>query len=68
MIKLKIITPNLAWCNDIESKYYNKEIKIKKSISHEVLYRKDYKYDIILVIKYNYKKRKKVWVVLYLFI
>ena len=24
-----------------------------------MLYRKDYKYDIILVIKYNYKKTKK---------
>ena len=59
LIRSKIITPNLAWCNDIESKYYNKEIKIKKSISHEVLYRKDYKYDIILVIKYNYKKTIK---------
>ena len=59
LIRSKIITPNLAWCNDIKSKYYNKEIKIKKTISHEVLYRKDYKYDIILVIKYNYKKTKK---------
>ena len=59
LIRSKIITPNLAWCNDIKSKYYNKEIKIKKTTSHEVLYRKDYKYDIILVIKYNYKKTKK---------
>ena len=37
----------------------NKEIKINKSISHEKLYRIDYKYDIFLVIKYNYKKTKK---------
>ena len=56
LIKTKIIKRNMAWCNDANSKYYNKEIKIKKSISHEVLYRKDYKYDIILVIKYNYTK------------
>ena len=59
LLKSKTIKPNMAWCNDIKSKYYNKEIKIKKTISHEVLYRKDYKYDIILVIKYNYKKTKK---------
>ena len=61
LIKLKNIKPDMAWCNDPKSKFYNKEIKINKSISHERLYRKDYKYDIFLVIKYNYKKTKKVW-------
>ena len=49
----------MAWCNDVNSKYYNKEIKIKKNIKHELLYRKDYKYDIFLNIKYNYKKTVK---------
>ena len=49
----------MAWCNDPKSKFYNKEIKINKLISHERLYRKDYKYDIFLVIKYNYKKTIK---------
>ena len=59
LIKIKIIKRNMAWCNDVNSKYYNKEIKIKKSLRHEVLYRKDYKYDIFLNIKYNYKKTIK---------
>ena len=59
LIKLKVIKPNMAWCNDPKNKFYNKEIKINKSISHETLYRKDYKYDIFLVIKYNYKKAIK---------
>ena len=49
----------MAWCSDPKSKFYNKEIKINKLINHERLYRKDYKYDIFLVIKYNYKKTKK---------
>jgi len=59
LIKTKIIKRNMAWCNDVNSKYYNKEIKIKKTIKHELLYRKDYKYDIFLNIKYNYKKTVK---------
>ena len=59
LIRSKIITPNLAWCNDIKSKYYNKEIKIKKNIKHEKLYRNDYKYDYFILIKYNYKKTIK---------
>ena len=59
IIKLKVIKPDMAWCNDPKSKFYNKEIKINESISHEMLYRKDYKYNIFLVIKYNYKKAIK---------
>ena len=55
-ITVKKIKKHMGWCNDPKSKFYNKEIKVNKSISHEMLYRKDYKYDIFLVIKYNYKK------------
>ena len=55
-IKTKIIKKNTAWCDDSSSKFYNKEIKVSKFINHEKLYRKDSTYDIVLVIKYNYKK------------
>ena len=55
-LKTKIINPNMGWCNDSESKYYNKEINIKKKIRFEKLYRKDYKYDYLIVINYNVKK------------
>ena len=50
----KKIKKNLAWCNDIKSKFYNKEIKINKKIKYEKLYRSDYKYDYFILIKYNY--------------
>ena len=55
-LKTKVILPNIGWCNESKSKYYNKEIIISKKISHEKLYRKDYKYDYLVVIKYNMKK------------
>ena len=47
----------MGWCNDPEHKFYNKEIKINKKIKHEKLFRHDYKYNYILTISYNQKKR-----------
>ena len=55
-IKICKIKKNMGWCDDPESKNYNKLIKIKKNIHHEKLYRKDNKYDLIIPIKYNYNK------------
>tara|TARA_Y100001958_G_C21213651_1_gene539136 strand:- start:443 stop:937 length:495 start_codon:yes stop_codon:yes gene_type:complete len=57
--KLKCIPikKDMGWCNDPKNKkYYNKLIKKQKSIKHETLYRKDYKYDFLIPIKYNTKK------------
>ena len=50
--KIKI-TKKIGWCDDIKSKYYNKQISIPTSLMHEKLYRKDNIYDIICVINYN---------------
>ena len=55
----KKIKKNMGWCNDTSSAYYNKEIQINKKIKHEKLYRHDYKYDLFILIKYNYLKVKK---------
>ncbi len=51
------IKKNMGWCDDPNSKFYNKQIKIKKNlkISYEKLYRKDHKYDFFILIKYNHK-------------
>ena len=59
--KLKIITikKNMGWCDDILNKKYNKLIEIKKNIHHEKLYRRDFKYDLLIPIKYNFNKPKK---------
>ena len=57
-LKSIIIKRNMGWCDDPKSKNYNKLIKIKKNlkISYERLFRKDSKYDLFILIKYNYKK------------
>ena len=57
-LKIKSIKKNIGWCNDSKNKLYNQEIRINKNIRHEKLFRKDYKYNYLLVIEYNTKKKK----------
>ena len=56
--KLKIIKikKSMGWCNDSKSRKYNSLVKIRDKFKHEKLYRKDNKYDIVVVIGYNFKK------------
>ena len=47
----------MGWCDDIHfPKKYNKLFKIKNNIKHEKLKRRDYKYNLLIPIKYNFKK------------
>ena len=57
-ISTKIIKKNMGWCDDVTSKFYNKEMKINKNIKHEKLYRNDNVYDYLIIINYNTKKIK----------
>ncbi len=50
------INKKMGWCNQPDSKYYNKQIAINKNIKTEKLYRKDYKYNYFINIKYNTDK------------
>tara|TARA_X000000368_G_scaffold380479_1_gene336300 strand:- start:3835 stop:4329 length:495 start_codon:yes stop_codon:yes gene_type:complete len=56
-LKCVEIRKDMGWCDDVSyPKKYNKLFKIKKEIKHEKLKRKDYKYDLLVPIKYNFKK------------
>ena len=59
ILKINRITKYSGWCDDVNSKYYNKYINTKHSyfnkISYERLWREDNAYDIILEISYNTK-------------
>ena len=51
------IKEEMGWCNDVNyPKKYNKLIRLNKKIKHEKLKRKDHKYDLLIPIKYNFKK------------
>ena len=43
----------MGWCNDAQSRQYNKLIKLPSNYSHEKLYKRQNIYDIILVLNYN---------------
>ena len=61
--KLKTISikKNMGWCDDPKSKYYNRLIRIRKNlkVGYEKLFRNDDKYNLLIPIKYNYKKVTK---------
>ena len=51
------IKKDMGWCDDVRfPKKYNKLIKIEKKTKHEKMRRKDHKYDLLIPIKYNFKK------------
>ena len=57
-LKSKIIKKNMGWCDDPNSKLYNRLVKISKNsrYSYEKFYRVDNKYNLVIPIKYNFNK------------
>ena len=55
-IKKIKIKKNMGWCNDPTSKKYNSLINVKEKISKEKMFRKDKKYDLVIIVDYNLNK------------
>jgi hypothetical protein len=53
LIKKIKITKDMGWCDDPNSCFYNKQIKLPTKFNHEKLYRNDGLYDLIAVLNYN---------------
>jgi len=57
LLKCIEIKKGMGWCDDVRfPKKYNKLLKIEEKIKHEKLKRKDYRYDFLIPIKYNFNK------------
>jgi len=54
-LSCKKIKKNMGWCNDSRNIKYNKEVNRNKIKNSEKLFRKDYKYNVFIVINYNSK-------------
>ena len=54
----KKITKNLGWCDISNNKYYNQEVSSLKNVNKENLFRKDNKYNYLIIINYNKNKIK----------
>ena len=58
-MKKKVIKKNMGWCDDPNSKQYNKLVKLPFFYKHEKLFKKENIYDIVLVLNYNMNPIKK---------
>ena len=57
-LKKNIINKDMKWCDDVnDKKNYNKLVSNKKVLKYEKMYRKDNKYNFLIPILYNTKKR-----------
>ena len=54
-LKKIAIKKNMGWCDDPNSKFYNKLIRFPFKYSAEKLYLKDNIYDLVLILDYNTK-------------
>ena len=58
-IKKYCIKKNMGWCDDPNSKKYNKLINLPFNFKYEKLFKKENTYDIILVLNYNMNPIRK---------
>ena len=58
-LRKTVIKKNMGWCDDPNSKEYNKLIKLPFKNSYEKLFKKENIYDIILVLNYNMNPNRK---------
>ena len=58
-IKKVVIKKNMGWCDDTNSKKYNKLINLPFNFKYEKFFKKENTYDIILVLNYNMNPIKK---------
>ena len=47
------MAPDDGWCDDPESPDYNRHVKLPFAASHEVLWRDDHVYDLVVVLGHN---------------
>lgn len=53
------INRTLGWCDDPNAANYNRLIRLPSSARHESLWREDGLYDLVIVLDYNLRPRRK---------
>jgi len=53
------INRTLGWCDDVNSANYNRLIRLPSQARHETLWRDDGLYDLVVVLDYNLRPRRK---------
>lgn len=52
-VPVQEITPYDGWCDDPRDPFYNQHVRLPYQASHELLWRSDESYDIIVVVGHN---------------
>ncbi len=56
---MRPVRPSDGWCDDPDSPLYNRHVALPCRASHEKLWREDRLYDLVLVLDYNIRPRRK---------
>ena len=51
--KLQAIQPRFGWCDGAQSRTYNRPVQLPSAEPHELLWRQDHLYDLVVVLNYN---------------
>ena len=57
-VPLRALPRTLGWCDDPASAIYNRPRMLPFSAGHEVMWRRDHLYDVVLVLDYNLAPRR----------
>lgn len=52
-LDIEAITPDLGWCDDPQSGFYNRPVILPFAARHERMWRDDHLYDLVIVIGHN---------------
>jgi len=58
-LPMRPVRPNDGWCDDPESAAYNRHVTLPYKGGHEKLWRADHLYDLVIVLDYNNRPRRK---------
>jgi L,D-peptidoglycan transpeptidase YkuD (ErfK/YbiS/YcfS/YnhG family) len=53
LLHLQALSPQDGWCDDIHDESYNQHVRLPYKGGHEILWREDHVYDLILVVGHN---------------
>jgi L,D-peptidoglycan transpeptidase YkuD (ErfK/YbiS/YcfS/YnhG family) len=58
-LNMSRMKPSDGWCDDPDSACYNRGVRLPFRAAHELLWRQDHLYDLVAVLDYNIRPRRK---------